>query len=267
MKICINPGHGPKNVGYDPGAVGPTGKKEAEQVLKIAEVVERKLKANGHSILLVHDGDLGDVAKKSNAWGADYFISIHRNAHANRTANGIETYALAPGGQAEKLAKVIQSELVQAFRLINRGVKFANYQVLRQTNCPAVLTELGFISHPQEELLFESRDNIEKAAEAICIGLSKFAGIPYSSSRAEASKPNLVIYGSDVEKRVAPYLAEWLKCEVRELGDRTLTKAYLEATFEKVYVLGNAAKLSSNTVNIVGIDRFDTARKTLDLCK
>lgn len=267
MKICINPGHGPKNVGYDPGAIGPTGLQEAAQTKEIALRVQEKLKANGHDVLLIQDGDLWDVSNKANKWGAEYFISIHCNAHTASSARGIETYYYKPGGMGEKMAKAIQSELIKATGLVDRGAKAGNLHVVRETNAPAILVEAGFISNPQEEALMKQANFDEKIAEAICIGFSKAVGVPYSTSAKKTNKPVLVVYGSDVEKRVAPYLAEWLKCEVRELGDRTLTKAYLEATFEKVYVLGNAAKLSSNTVNVVGKDRFDTARKTLDLCK
>ena len=53
----------------------------------------------------------------------------------------------------KKLAKYIQDEVVKATELYNRGIKTANFYVLRNTNAPAALVETGFISNPKEEQL------------------------------------------------------------------------------------------------------------------
>lgn len=262
MKISINAGHGPRANGHDSGAIGPTGVQEARQVLRIAEVVEQKLKANGHEVLLIHTGDLSRIASMSNAWKAEYFISIHRNAHTTRTANGIETFALSPGGMGEKIARAIQTELILSFKLTDRGVKFANFQVLRQTQCPAALTEIGFISNPAEERLFEDSANVEKAAEAICIGFFKALGIPYTSSRAIVK--SMIICSGEVDKRAGDYLGDWLKCEVKLINQ--VTDAQVNQV-ETVYVIGSPKKYNTKTINVQGRNRYDTARLVLDLCK
>ena len=193
MRIAVNFGHGLKNNGtYDPGAIGPTKYQEATQNEEVGKLVVRKLKANGHTVLDIHDGDLSDVTKKANDWNADYFISIHANASVNPASQGVETYALAPGGMGEKMAIDIQKELVERTDLANRGVKFANFHVLRETKMPAVLVEAGFISNPSEEALMKKPEFDEKVAEAICIGFSKALKIPYVSSRAIESKTPIV---------------------------------------------------------------------------
>ncbi len=192
MKIAVNFGHGPKDSGvFDPGAIGPTKYKEATQNEEVGNLVVRKFKANGHTVLDIHDGDLNDVTKKANDWNADYFISIHANASVNPNAQGVETYALAPGGYGEKMAIAIQRELVEMTDLANRGAKFANFHVLRETSMPAVLVEAGFISNPDEEALMRTSEFDEKIAESICIGFSKAVGIPYVSSRAVTGTPIL----------------------------------------------------------------------------
>ncbi|NLP43361.1 MAG: N-acetylmuramoyl-L-alanine amidase [Peptococcaceae bacterium] len=174
MRIAVNAGHGPKDNGlYDPGAVGPSGLLEAEQNLKVAKSLLAKLQAVNWACLLIHDGDLDDVIKKNNTWGASYFISIHANAATNPRARGVETYAWLPGGQAEKLALVIQKELVSKTGQVDRGVKFANFRVLKYTNCPAVLVEAGFISNPETESLMREGAFAEKVAQAIFNGLLK----------------------------------------------------------------------------------------------
>lgn len=173
-KVCINAGHGPLNSGrYDPGAVGKSGLQEARVTLEIAGLIKENLERSGWNALLVQDGDLADVVKKCNAYGADYFISIHCNGFKDESANGVETYAYKPGGRGQVMAAFIQTQLVNATGLRNRGVKYANFYVLKYTLCPAVLVEISFITNPKEERLLMLPEFKAKAAQAISVGFHK----------------------------------------------------------------------------------------------
>lgn len=176
-KIVIDPGHG----GSDPGAVGPNGLKEAHVNLAVALKVAEKLRKAGVEVKLTRTSDVFidlqprcDIANSS---GADYFVSIHCNSARTPEAKGTETYCYKFGGQGEVLAKAIQAELLAATGRTNRGVKTANFYVLRRTNMPAVLTELAFISNPEEECLLADPGYQEKCADAIAKGISKVIGI------------------------------------------------------------------------------------------
>ncbi|AFQ45141.1 N-acetylmuramoyl-L-alanine amidase family protein [Desulfosporosinus meridiei] len=182
MKAVINYGHGPKDIGYDPGAIGPTGYQEAMQNKEVGELVVTKLKKNGWEILAIQDGDLWDVTNQANDYKPHYFLSIHANSFTDPNAHGIETIALGAGGKGEKIAKEIQKELVAATGLTNRGIKFNNLHVLRETDCPAVLVEIGFISNPAEEALMKQDRFDESVSSAICRGFSRAVGIPYTES-------------------------------------------------------------------------------------
>ena len=179
MKVTINYGHGPKNVGYDPGAIGPTGYQEATETREVGSKVVAKLKANGWDVLAIQDGDLVDITNQSNSFGADYFISIHADSFTSPDAHGVTTYALSPGGRGEIISREIQKEMIVATGLTDRGVKFANYWVLAETNCPAALAEIGFISNPTEEALMKQDAWDDKVASAICRGFSRAVGINY----------------------------------------------------------------------------------------
>ena len=97
--IVIDPGHG----GHDPGAIGPSGLKEKDVVLRIAKRLRAKLLAEGNSfgienVYLTRSTDRfipleerTAIAKKKKA---DIFISIHCNAARTNKAHGIETYIL-----------------------------------------------------------------------------------------------------------------------------------------------------------------------------
>ncbi|MCR8641995.1 N-acetylmuramoyl-L-alanine amidase [Paenibacillus sp. N1-5-1-14] len=175
VDFTIDAGHG----GYDPGANGPTGLTESATTLKLALKVGSLLTANGVSVNYTRTTDtfvgLSERANYANNTGANYFLSIHLNS-AGATATGTETYAFDPGGSDERLASFVQSNLVSAIGLPNRGVKFANFAVLRETNMAAVLTEVCFISNPSEESLLKTDAFLTKAATGIAKGVVAFLG-------------------------------------------------------------------------------------------
>ena len=184
MRIVIDPGHG----GYDPGAIGPAGLLEKQVTLAVSLKLADKLRHAGVEAVLTRTSDSvpwpanvnRDLAARceiANRAGADFFISIHCNSAADPSARGTETYAYKPGGRGEQLARAVQEELIKACGLANRGIKFANYYVLRRTDMPAVLTELAFISNPEEERLLGSPDYQEKCATAIARGIGKVIGV------------------------------------------------------------------------------------------
>ena len=176
MKICIDPGHG----GADPGAVGPTGLKEKDVNLAVGLKLAELLKSIAE-VKLTRTKDIAvslkDRAAIANSWGADYFISVHSNSFTDRKVGGVETWAYAPGGNGEKLAKAVQPELVKATGFANRGVKFNTaFAVLRDTKAPAILTETGFISNPTEEKLLRDPAFQAKVAKTIAQGVANHLG-------------------------------------------------------------------------------------------
>jgi N-acetylmuramoyl-L-alanine amidase len=176
VKICIDPGHG----GADPGAVGPTGLREKDVNLAVAKQVAELLKPIAE-VKLTRTKDIAVSLKGraaiSNSFGCDYFISVHSNSFTDRKVGGVETWAYAPGGKGEKLARAVQPELVKATGFANRGVKFnSGFAVLRDTKAPAIITESGFISNPAEEKLLKTAAFREKIAKAIAQGVAKQLG-------------------------------------------------------------------------------------------
>jgi N-acetylmuramoyl-L-alanine amidase len=126
----------------------------------------------------------------------DYFISFHRNAFKPETAAGVETYTyLNPGAKSKGLAEKIQSSLV-GVGFVNRGVKTANYQVLRETRAPAVLIEIGFIDNSQDNALFDGkRDEIVKAVSGAILSQLGLAYIEESKNGLEGALEVLVRNG------------------------------------------------------------------------
>jgi len=118
----------------------------------------------------------------------DYFISFHRNAYQPEKAKGVETYTyLNPGSESTGLAESIQASLI-ALGFINRGVKEANFHVLRETKAQAVLVEVGFIDNSEDNKLFDAkRDSIIKGlAKAILENI----GVEYIEASAPTQPSN-----------------------------------------------------------------------------
>lgn len=183
MRIWIDAGHG----GSDPGAVGKI--IEAIYTLIFALELGRVLTIFGIEVNYSRTSDryvsLGDRCRMANEWGADYFISLHFNAGGGV---GIETFAYSPGGNGEKLAKAVQSSVIDATGMVNRGQKFANFQVLRDTNMAAILIEGGFVDTSDAEKI-STEIYKQKFVRGVSKGVCAFLGLSWSDPYNVVQKP------------------------------------------------------------------------------
>ena len=109
----------------------------------------------------------------ANAWGADYFISLHTNASEITSASGTEAYVYARSGEAFVLAESIVTQVTDITGLPDRGtfVRSGLY-VLRKTAMPAVLLELGFITNPGDAALMSQ--NPQLFAQGVYQGIKSY---------------------------------------------------------------------------------------------
>ena len=168
-RIIIDSGHG----GADPGAVYEN-RQEKDDNLALALAVGQILSERGIPVGYTRVTDVyqtpQEKAEIANRWGADYFISIHRNAMPEPgTASGIMSLIYQNGGPAELMAQNINSQLENAgYR--NLGIsERPGLIVLRKTRMPAVLIEAGFLDNEADNQYFDQ--NFEKTAQAIADGI------------------------------------------------------------------------------------------------
>lgn len=151
MIIGLDPGHG----GIDPGAIGLAGSREADIVLSITLRLAALLEAQGHTIVLTREDNdsvsLRDRVQILNEAGCDLVLSIHINAFDNPQPAYISAWICGQGGEAEKLADILTPQLAAATGWPDGGVRVKGFYILRRTEAPAVLLELGFISNPEQE--------------------------------------------------------------------------------------------------------------------
>lgn len=123
-----------------------------------------------HDVSGKTDVPLKNRVDYANRWGADCFVSIHGNAYGStwNDADGIETYVYpTKPKEAVELAAKVQKQLVAITGRDNRGVKTADFQVLRETHMTAILIECGFMTNKAEAELLKTNVYRAKCASAI----------------------------------------------------------------------------------------------------
>lgn len=183
LKVAIDGGHGPDT----PGKRTPDGSMREYQFNSAVAKRVRELLAEyeGVSVLFVHedgrDVPLGERTDRANKWRANVYISIHADAAGPGgwyDANGITTFVYTKADEATcKLAANVQASLIGHTGRRDRGVKQADFYVLRKTEMTAILCECGFMTNREEAALLKSDAYRDKVARAIVDGLAKTYGL------------------------------------------------------------------------------------------
>lgn len=178
--VVIDCGHG----GSDPGAIGCFGIKEKDIVLSVGLRVAQLLQKAGMRVLLTRSDDtfvpLDERTSFANYHNADVFISLHANYAQNSSAQGIDTFCMhapllrhenelsngmcsnalyaeikARADESSKLARMVHESVITNVKnkyptVVDRKIKHEVAQILLGSRMPAVLIELGFVSHEEE---------------------------------------------------------------------------------------------------------------------
>jgi len=155
--ICVDAGHG----GIDNGA-SYQGRLEKDDNLRLALEVERQLLTLGQRVVMTRTQDvavsLAERVAIANGAGADLFISLHRDSYIEQTpwTNGVTNYIQDTAPESyEFYAEVVLEAVVNVGVQSNRGVRRGNYYVIRNTNMPGMLLEMGYIINEIDNALFD----------------------------------------------------------------------------------------------------------------
>lgn len=183
-RVVIDPGHGrttPEGY-YDGGAIGPSGTKESVINLDIALRLRSLLEGAGVEVIMTRTAendpstpDLPGRVAIAEASHADLCLSIHNNSTTDPNVGGTETYYAYP--KALPLAKLVQEELVNALGRKDRGYRIPTWRMAMVQDIksiPSVLTEIMFISNPEEEKLLLDPSIRQKAAEALFRAIMRY---------------------------------------------------------------------------------------------
>ena len=174
--VVIDPGHG----GPDSGAIGIGGLRETDVVLDVSRNVAKLLTKKGVKVRMTRTNDIDlDLPPRvaiANRTGADIFVSIHANASMGkrRDINGLETFYYS-GWKGRLLAEKIQKQILKVSPgSPDRGVRRGRYFVIRRTNMPAVLVEIGFITGRLDARRLEKTIHRRRVAYAIAKGILEY---------------------------------------------------------------------------------------------
>ncbi|MEH7522496.1 N-acetylmuramoyl-L-alanine amidase [Bacillus sp. JJ1503] len=222
MKIMLDAGHGFNTAGKR----SPDGMQEYEFTRAVANYARPLLETYQNTTVYFAHSDNLDVplqerTDQANELEVDVYVAIHANAYGTtwNAANGIETYVnIGKPKDAYELAQKIQKNLVIATGLSDRGVKTADFHVLRETNMTAVLTECGFMTNRQEASLLQTETYRKTCAEAIVKALTDQYNLKLktsdSTNKEQPSAKNglyKVQVGAFKDKKNAEELAQALK--------------------------------------------------------
>ena len=193
--IFLDPGHG----GKDPGAQY-LGLKEKDLNLQVSQQLKTKLESLGYKVIMSRSTDVfvdfvTERSRMSNETNADMFISIHFNATGHGLdsgEDGIQTYMYQPTGNipsvinkkwhdnptrlkySYKLGSYIHQSVLATTQAKDAGLLAKSFAVLRETNKPAVLLELGYMDDSKESQKIRTREYQQKLVDGITQGIQQY---------------------------------------------------------------------------------------------
>ncbi|TDG00174.1 N-acetylmuramoyl-L-alanine amidase family protein [Paenibacillus piri] len=170
-KVVIDPGHGDQ----DPGAKAVNGRSEKEfnlmMGLKVYNLLQQEPQIQPY---LTRNDDtfvpLDDRAQFANDRNANVFVSIHGNSYLS-TSTGTETYYYK--SDSVDFAQIMHKHVAGATGLPDRGVRQQPFRVVKITNMPAVLLEVGYLSNPLDTASMFDDAFQNKVAAAIVAGIKE----------------------------------------------------------------------------------------------
>ena len=179
--IVVDVGHG----GFDPGASGPSGVREDELNLAVAQYVQAELKSRGAQVIMTrNDGsaiggsksaDMAERRRIIEESGSDIVISIHMNSFEDDPGvSGPLTLFMAGSQRGKLLAQGVIDSLNAALGTDGSARARDNLIILKSGNQPCVLVECGYLSNKEEEARLQQPDYQKKIARAICDGAADF---------------------------------------------------------------------------------------------
>lgn len=192
--VALDPGHG----GED-GGVTHEGVREKDVNLAVALRLRDRLQALGARVVMTREGDedalldrrasLNVRLFKARQGEAQLLISIHANSFPDPSQWGAQTFYHPGSAEGRRLALLIQEELVRLEPDNYREALAADYYVLRHSEMPAALVEMGFLSNPEDRRKLVDPAHQARLAEALASAVRRFVAGERVESRPTAGRP------------------------------------------------------------------------------
>jgi N-acetylmuramoyl-L-alanine amidase len=171
LTVVVDAGHG----GQDPGTLASGNLQEKDINLSVARKVAALLEQRGIGVIMTRSQDrfieLEERAAIANQHNADLFVSIHSDSAPNRSVEGFTVYVSRAASPDSRQAAQAILRSMSATGSDNHGVREADYRVLVNTTCPAVLVELGYLSNAADARRLGDNSFQNRLAQAITDGI------------------------------------------------------------------------------------------------
>jgi N-acetylmuramoyl-L-alanine amidase len=193
--VVLDAGHGGADFGTSYKNL-----KEKDLTFKIVKYAEKYLEDEGYTVVLTRNADklipLKEIGNIANEAKADAFVSIHINSLDDINYKGITAYYYDGKGYETdkriKLAKTIEGEILKNDSWENKGIRKANFAVLRYTKMPSALIECGFITNEEDRTKLGKHDVLRRLAKNVSNGIIKYldqcGNIGYTENEEDYAK-------------------------------------------------------------------------------
>lgn len=175
--FVIDAGHGGHDIGSKNNVIN-----ESDYSLELAQKIQELAKQKNINVVLTRNGndfvDLQSRVDKMNEINPDLIISLHLNNAMNKEMKGAEVFINKDNTDqhTEKIGTEL-AQLVSINSIENRGLKKANFKILRDSKVPAFLIELGFVSNENDAETLKSTIHKNQLAEKIVHYLENYQSI------------------------------------------------------------------------------------------
>lgn len=246
--VAIGAGHG---LGT-PGKRTPDGEHEWSFNNKVVLAAIARLKQyEGIKVVRMDDPTgkrdipLNERTNKANAAKADVLVSIHHNALTGKWGQhtGTETYTyLGEQPGSTKLAKEVQPRLHKAYGLKDRGIKQANFHMVRESNMPAILTEGGYMDSSIDIKALRDDNKLRDAGVAIADGIAAYFGLKVKGDDTKPKPVETTKPAAKPKKKTIDQMAQEVIAGKHGNGHTTRRKSLgiSQAKYDKVSAKVNA---------------------------
>ncbi|WP_425446260.1 N-acetylmuramoyl-L-alanine amidase [Dethiothermospora halolimnae] len=173
--LVIDPAHGGFNCN---DAIGENGLREKDVVFDISKIMANELMSLGADVYLTRKDDiylsLNDRKLIADEKNPDFFINISMNSFHSSSIKGCEIYHYRGDKDAEALSLSIMNKMEEEINTINKGIKSADFFLLRELGCSSIQIYPDYITNPTIEKKLKNPKYINKIAKAIVSGIVSY---------------------------------------------------------------------------------------------
>lgn len=254
VKVAIDAGHGINTAGKRT----PDGEREWTFNDKVVKALISRL--NEYENVQIkrlddptgkRDIPLSERTNTANKFKADILVSCHHNANTSKWGGwtGVETYYYPSSNSGKKLAQAIHPSVVKAYSLKDRGIKSANFHMLRESKMPAILIEGGFMDSTIDIKKLRNDSVLKEAGRSIADSIAKYLNLKKKSKKSSSSGSTYTVKKGDTLSGIANKYGTTVDQLAKDNGIKNVNVIRVG---QKLKVNGKTKKSNKNVTNYKG---------------